>query len=181
MRLKKMLENLAGNVAQLNERLVRVESATASPSLGNNALEKFAVAAVEHQAQQLGAVGDLISTIANVAASKAASTLGKRRAASARRDPRSGRLLKNAKPDCRLCDNPSIIDPTSEEIREHAKHERGSSTPEPAPAPAITYRETPNAVHATVPEALIQTGPDGTEQVECPECGSATYKRPLAN
>lgn len=181
MRLKKMLENLAGNVAQLNERLVRVESATASPSLGNNALEKFAVAAVEHQAQQLGAVGDLISTIANVAASKAASTLGKRRAASARRDPRSGRLLKNAKPDCRLCDNPNIIDPTSEEIREHAKHERGSSPAELAPAPAITYRETPNAVHATVPEALIQTAADGTEQVECPECGNASYKRPLAN
>ena len=175
MRVKKMLENLAGNLAQLNDRMVRLETGlapTGSANGGGHALEKFAVAAVEQQANQLGAVGGLLTTIANIGAERAARALGKRRAATARRDPRSGRMLRNA---CRLCENPNITDPQIEEIRAHATHGSGQER-----KPEVTYKHTADAIIATVPEELIQKTATGEEQLECPECGGPG-KQPLPN
>lgn len=164
MRTTKALKELAAAVNTLAARQDKIEAllhANAGPSAGSGALEKFAVSAVEHQAAQLGAVGDLIATIANVAGERAARALGKRRAATARRDHR-GRMLKNA---CRLCENPNITNPQAAEIMAHATHGPAGSEP--------VARATASSPQLAEPIPIeIQRDPvSGAEVVECQDCG----------
>lgn len=155
----------------LNDRLNRIEQALqalaaqagASPG-GSQALEKFATAAVESQANNLRAMGDFMGTIAEIGARRAASVMGKRRASTAKRDSK-GRMLKSAKAtDCRLCGNPNLLNPTADEIREHFKHSEQSAPP------PIVYQDDGKRLIAHVHEDHVQTGHDGTEQIECPDC-----------
>ncbi len=159
MRTKKLLENLAGNLNGLHERLVKLES-SAGVTAGPGPLEGFAIAAVNNQAAQLGAVGDLIVKIAEAGTYRAAQALGKRRAATARRDHK-GRMMR---PACRLCDDPNIVDPTVEEIDAHTHHRK-------APRGAVALEHRNGAVYAHIDEREVQTNPQGEQQVECPNCG----------
>jgi hypothetical protein len=169
MRTTKALKELASAVNHLAARQDKIEAiltASAGANGGAGALEKFAVAAVEHQASQLGAVGNLIETIANVAGERAARALGKRRAATARRDPK-GRMLKNA---CRLCENPNLTDPQASEIMAHATH---GTRPAAPGAPREQTHLTTAYLPGQEPIPIeIKTDPaTGAEVVECKECG----------
>lgn len=70
---------------------------------------------------------------------------------------------------CRLCRNPAISDPTALEITAHINHH---ATPAPAQdeQQVQAYRVEGNAVHIDIPETHVQTAPDGSEVVECPDC-----------
>ncbi len=172
MSLRKDVKELLGAVNALHERQNKLEvvvATSANPSAGGSALEKFAVAAVESQAQTLGAVGNLIRDIADAGAERAARALGKRRAKTARRAP-NGRMMRNA---CRLCDDPMLVDPSKDEIDEHMKHRhrRAQSAP-PRGSNEITYSERADSIVAEVPAHLVQTDAQGNEVVECSACAS---------
>ncbi len=164
MRTKKILGELTGHLAAFNERIAKLE-ASATPSASNSALENFAVAAVNSQAQTLGAVGNLIRDIAEAGASRAAAALGRRRAATARRDKR-GRMIKNA---CRLCENQLLPDPTVAEIEAHVNHRHNAPG-----AVALEHRD--GAIYAHIDEREVQTNAAGEQQVECPNCAKPEPK-----
>src|SRR5260370_41738698 len=117
MRTKKLLENIAGNINGLHERLVKLES-SAGVTAGPGPLENFAVAAVNNQAAQLGAVGDLIVKIAEAGTYRAAQALGKRRAATARRRDK-GRMKG---PASRPLDDSTLHGPPDDAIHPHPPH-----------------------------------------------------------
>lgn len=131
-----LLNSLADAVNALNARLARLESKEAPPPPPlANALDTFATAAVQSSAENLKAMGGFLKDIAEIGAERAGRALGKRRAARARRDP-NGKFLPGASPrraNCRLCSNPTIADPTVDEIKAHAGHNGFSSSPSPSP------------------------------------------------
>ena len=172
MSLRKDVKELLGAVNALHERQNKLEitvAASVNPSAGNSALESFAVAAVNSQAQTLGAVGNLIRDIAEAGAERAARALGKRRAATAKRAP-NGRMLRNV---CRLCDDPNVSDPSVDEITAHSSHKRSRQGPgRPRGSNEIAYADKGDHIAATVPAELVRVDADGHEVVECAACTS---------
>lgn len=145
---------------EFSQRMDRLESAITSLAQGGtsqSALDKFATAAVESQANNLRAMGDFMATLSDVAAKRAAAAMGRRRSATAKRDKR-GRMLPN-EPKCRLCADGLVKDPSVAEIRAHATHGE------------LKIERTPTALIAHVRDTDVQTGADGQQQIECPDCG----------
>lgn len=121
----------------------------------NAALDVFAVKAVEKQTefaammhQQTLELVQLNAEITRNLVRTGGKRLGGRvRAKTAKRDAR-GRM----RADCRLCENPSIVDPTADEIIRHATHSQ--RPPERIPV-------------------KIETDPrTGDEVIECENCGT---------
>lgn len=129
----------------------------------NKALDVFAVKAVEKQTefaammhQQTLELVQLNAEITrNLVRTGGKRLGGKVRAKTAKRDAR-GRM----RPDCRLCENAAITDPSADEIRAHMSH--GIAAPPPPPPPA---RE-------RIPVEILTTS-DGDEVVECESCGAS--------
>jgi hypothetical protein len=150
---------------RLEARIARIErtlTQLAQPQAPSTGTEVMIAAASESQAKTLGAMGDFIQLVSQIASERAAVALGRRggqrRAANAKRDKR-GRMLP-ARKRCRLCANPLLGDPSLAELEEHFKHkdaggqvlereERIEEAEEieyrPAPAPART-EELPHVV-----------------------------------
>jgi hypothetical protein len=134
------------------------------------ALEIFAVKAVEKQtefaAMQHQQTLELVNLNAEIARNMVR-TGGKRlggkvRAKTAKRDSR-GRM----RPDCRLCENAAITDPTADEIRRHMTHD-GRPRIE---APRETASANLNGFQPVPVE--IQIDPrTGDEVIECEACGA---------
>jgi len=159
----------------------------------NQALETILVKSVESQASLAGKISEMIAgSIGQLAQAQQehidrvrARRGGRKRAATGIRSS-NGMFLPMVK-GCRLCRNPGVHNPTPSEIIEHQKHELmpavDVSEVPPArprtPPPPINSREVIgperyfpelNADRYAVNETDIQTAPDGTDVVECPEC-----------
>lgn len=88
---------------------------------------------------------------------------GRKRANTAART-KTGTFRKN----CRICDDPMVSDPTPAEIIAHSQHRTRSKRPENFP---VAVEDKGDHLEAHVDERAIQVGPDGIEQIECPDCG----------
>lgn len=147
------------------ELLSRIRALEAQPAAQpplESAIGQIATAAITSRAQEMESMGSFLRVVSEIGAERAARALGKRRASTAKRLPNGRFVPKQAKPNCRLCANPHIPNPTSAEITAHATHDGGE----------ITYEDQGDRIVAHVPERLIETTADGHEQIECPECGT---------
>jgi len=81
------------------------------------------------------------------------------RAASRRPRARRGRFS----PMCRLCDNPMIKDPSTDEIVAHASHGQG-----------LMIEDKGTHIEATINESAVEKHPDGTDVIECEDCTKGT-------
>ena len=75
---------------------------------------------------------------------------------------------------CRLCRDPSILDPTPAEILAHVNHrvpaKPAPDDPIPAEEPEYPYSVRDGAVHVNVPEGAVRTDAEGNEVIECEGC-----------
>lgn len=91
---------------------------------------------------------------------------GRRRAGTAARTPK-GKFA----PDCRLCEDGLLSDPTPAEIIAHSGHRRHRKR-EIAP---VAVEDKGDHFEAHVDERDILTGADGVQQIECPDCGATDH------
>lgn len=103
-----------------------------SPSAGQalaQALEQALGRIYDSQAKQIEAFSGLLSNLSELSMKRAAQALGarggKRRADRAAERKRATQVS----PDCRLCKNPAISNPTATEIVAHQAHEAFESPP----------------------------------------------------
>lgn len=141
----------------------------------NQALEIVLVNSVKSQAETAAAIGQAVvgqlQTMSEIQQAlfsmRRVRNGGRKRAATAVRD--RGRFAK-AK-TCRLCANPSISNPTRQEILDHVNHEN----------PGINYRDLGNHVEVDAEASQIQRGSDGAEVIECEDCANGKEHSHVVN
>lgn len=147
----------------------------------NTAIETVLVKAIDSQGNMMERMNRLNVENAQLAIDKLQQAGhrrgGAKRAAQARRTKRGVFA-----PECILCEDPMARDITPAQIIAHSEHRarRARRSQEEMRQAresngGIQITETPDAVHARVDESLIQTAADGTEQIECADCGHAHY------